>query len=139
MSDIKAPWHLWVVGVLTLLFNAIGIYSYLMTQTGQLASLGMTEDQIAYFEDFPAWADAVWALGVWGAFLGSILLLLKLKLAFFSFVVAIIGLVGTTYFENVLAETPDSLQNPALLISIWVTTLFSLWYSWRMKSKGVLR
>ncbi len=44
---IKTPWHLWVVGIATLLFNAIGCYSYTMTQTGSLADLGMTPDQIA--------------------------------------------------------------------------------------------
>ncbi|HCC25757.1 MAG TPA: hypothetical protein DEP97_00975, partial [Erythrobacter sp.] len=74
MTDTThTPWHLWVVGIATLLFNAIGCYSYLMTQTGSLAELGMTPEQIGYFDTFPAWADAAWALGVWCALLGSIL------------------------------------------------------------------
>lgn len=136
---VKTPWHLWVVGIATLLFNAIGIYSYLMTQTGSLADLGMTSEQIAYFESFPAWADGAWALGVWGAFAGSILLLLRQKLAFASFVVATVGLIGTTYFELVVTEIPESLQNPVLMAAIWISTLFSLWYSRRMAAAGVLR
>ena len=73
MTDTThTPWHLWVVGIATLLFNTIGCYSYLMTQTGSLAELGMTPEQIGYFDTFPAWADAAWALGVWGALLGSV-------------------------------------------------------------------
>ncbi|MEH6683018.1 MAG: hypothetical protein V7664_00825 [Qipengyuania sp.] len=136
---IKTPWHLWVVGIATLLFNAIGCYSYTMTQTGSLADLGMTPDQIAYFDGFPAWADAAWALGVWGAFTGSVLLLLRRKLALAAFVVATIGLIATTYFELVVSQIPDSLQNPALMAAIWISTLFSLWYSRWMGAAGVLR
>lgn len=138
-QDTQPPWHLSVVGIATLLFNAIGVYSYLMTQTGSLADLGMTADQIAYFDSFPAWADAVWALGVWGAFLGSILLLLRRKLAFAAFLVATVGLVGTTYFELVVTEIPAELENPALMAAIWISTLFSLWYARRMGAAGVLR
>ena len=136
-SAIRTPWHLWVVGIATLLFNAIGIYSYTMTQTGSLADLGMTADQIAYFDSFPAWADGAWALGVWGAFAGSILLLLRRKIAFAAFLIATIGLVGTTYFELVVSQIPESLQNPVLMAAIWITTLFSLWYSRRMAAAGV--
>lgn len=138
-SAIKTPWHLWAVGLATLLFNAVGVYSYLMTQTGSLADLGMTADQIAYFDSFPAWADMVWALGVWGAFAGSILLLLRRRLAFAAFAVATIGLIGTTYFELVVTEIPADLQNPALMAAIWISTLFSLWYARRMGAVGVLR
>ena len=36
----KAPWHLWVVGVVTLLWNAVGIFSYMMTHLGKLEDLG---------------------------------------------------------------------------------------------------
>ena len=132
-------WHLWVVGIATLLFNAIGCYSYLMTQTGSLAELGMTPEQIGYFDTFPAWADAAWALGVWGALLGSILLLLRRNLAFAAFAVATVGLIATTYFELLVSQIPDSLQNPLLMAAIWISTLFSLWYSRWMSAAGVLR
>ena len=43
----KAPWHLWLIGIATLLFNAMGVFSYTMTKLGKLADLGMTPEQIA--------------------------------------------------------------------------------------------
>ena len=46
----KTPWHLWVVGVLTLLWNAVGATSYTMTRLGMLEQLGMGETEIAFFE-----------------------------------------------------------------------------------------
>jgi hypothetical protein len=31
-APTKTPWHLWVVGILSLLWNAFGGYDYTMTQ-----------------------------------------------------------------------------------------------------------
>lgn len=135
----KAPWHLWAVGIVTLLWNAVGILSYLMTELGQLATLGMTESQIAYFETFPAWATAVWALGVWGAFFGSVFLLLRSRHAVTSLIVSVIGLVGTTVFQRVVTEVPPEMTNNALDAAIWIITLGTLWYAMRMRREGVLR
>ena len=135
----KAPWHLWVIGGLTLLFNAVGGYSFTMTRTGQLASLGMTADQIAYFDSYPVWANAFWALGVWGAIAGSLLLLFRSKWAVPALGVSVVGLIGTSVYQHILTETPESLQSWPLVIAIWATTLFLLWYAFAMRKAGVLR
>ena len=135
----KTPWHLWAVGGLTLLWNAVGIYSYMMTELGKLADLGMTADQIAFFESFPAWAVALWALGVWGAFIGSVLILLRSRWAVPSIAISVVGLVGTTIYQNFMIEVPAELQSLPLNIAIWATTLFMLWYAIRMRAQGVLR
>src|SRR3546814_7159427 len=31
-TTVKTPWHLWVVGVLSLLWNAVGAFDYTMTK-----------------------------------------------------------------------------------------------------------
>lgn len=132
------PWHLWVVGILTLLWNSVGVMSYMMTELGKLEALGMTPDQIAYFDSFPAWATAVWALGVWGAFFGSVLLLLRSRWAVTATVVSVIGLIGTTIFQNFMTQVPEELQSLGLDLTIWATTLFMLWYAMKMRRNGVL-
>lgn len=135
----KAPWHLWAVGILTLLWNGVGIFSYLMTHLGKLEDLDMTPDQIAFFDSFPAWANALWALGVWGAFFGSVLLLLRSRWAVTSIAISVVGLVGTTIYQNFMIEVPAELQSLPLNLAIWATTLFMLWYARKMQSEGVLR
>jgi hypothetical protein len=42
----------------------------------------MTPDQIGHYQEMPIWMTAVWTIGVWGAFLASILFLLWRKMAF---------------------------------------------------------
>jgi len=133
-----ALWHLWLVGGVTLLFNAMGILSYTATKLGMLAELGMTPGQIAFMESYPAWASALWALGVWGAFAGSVLVLLRSRLAVPAMVVALIGLIGTTVYNYALVEVPADMQAPALDAAIWAVTLFLLAYARAMRAAGVL-
>lgn len=137
-AEVKRPWHLWVVGILTLLWNSIGILSYLMTQTDNLDGLGMTDDAIAYVQSFPAWADAVWALGVWGAFFGSVLLLFRSRYAVWSLIVAMIGLIGTTVYQRMLTDLPPSMDDKILAATIWIITIGMLIYAKRMTDRGVL-
>ena len=73
-SGARTPWHLWVVGVVGVLWNAFGCIDYTMTNIQGdvwLRSMGMTAEQIASFNAMPAWMTAVWAVGVWGAMLGT--------------------------------------------------------------------
>ena len=138
----KTPWHLWAIGVVSLLWNALGVASYLATETGNLAAFGMPEETHAYFYGFPDWAVAVWALGVWGCFFGSIALLLRSRWAVALFGISIVGLLGTTIYERVVADIPPALDttgNTLLAVAIWVITIALFIYSRRMAAAGVLR
>lgn len=135
----KTPWHLWVVGVLTLLWNAVGGFSYTVTHLGMLADLGFGETEIAYFESHPMWANAFWALGVWGAIAGSMLILLRSRFAVHAVLIAIVGLLGSNFYQFAMTDIPESMESPALVVFIWATTLFMLFYSSRMARAGVLR
>ena len=51
-TAIKTPWHLWLVGVVAVLFNGIGVFDYVMSMTrgaSYMASAGMTPAQIAHY------------------------------------------------------------------------------------------
>ena len=139
LGAAEVPWHLWLIGGLSLLFNAMGVISYTMTKLDMLAEAGMTADQIAFMNAYPAWASAFWALGVWGAFAGSVLLLLRSRFAVVAMVVATIGLVGTTVYNYALIEVPAAMEAPALDIAIWAVTLSLLLYVRRMAAAGVLK
>lgn len=133
------PWHLWLVGVVTLLFNSMGIISYTTTKLGMLAEMGLTPSQIAFMASYPAWVSGFWALGVWGAFAGSVLLLLRSRLAVPAMWAALLGLLVTTIYHYALIEVPADMQAPALDVTIWVVTLSLLFYARAMVAKGVLR
>jgi hypothetical protein len=127
----------------SLIWNAFGAYDYLMTQTGNAAYLAMfSPEQRAYFESFPAWMEATWAIGVWGAVLGSILLLLRSRLALWSFAASLAGLALSTLWQFALSGADlGTLFGPAPMIMnamIWTIALALLFYAWKMKARGVV-
>ena len=145
----KTPWHLWVIGLVSLLWHAGGAYDYSMTQTRNMDYLAMAAENagvpldmiVDYYTTFPAWADAMWAFGVWGAVAGSILLLIRNRFAFHAFVLSIIGLVGTTFY-TATSDLPAELSSPFTWIFsavIWVVTIALAYYAKRMTAAGVLR
>lgn len=132
----KTPWHLWAVGVLSLLWNAIGCYIYTMTMLRDPSLMASAPpEMLDALDAAPVWADAAWALGVWGALLGSVFLLLRRSWAVPAFVVSLIGLLGTTIWQA-NAGIPMNVPQAAM---IWVIALFLLWYAWMMRRRCVLR
>ncbi len=143
-----APWHLWVVGVVSLLWNAFGCYDYLMTQTESreyltmMEAYGVTVDEaIAYYSAFPAWADFSWALGVWGSLAGSVLLLLRSRFAFHAFLLSLLGLLATMpySFGNPLPGVTDSSVSVGMTAAITIIIVLLVWYARAMTRRGVLR
>ncbi|ALG60735.1 hypothetical protein AAG593_10410 [Citromicrobium bathyomarinum] len=145
----RTPWHLWVVGIVSLAWNAFGANDYLQTQLGNLAYFESMMDGIeatpqqalAYFQSYPAWVHGAWAVGVWGAVLGSLLLLLRTRFAVHAFALSLLGLATTTVYQMVVGQ-PDWVQNTTttiITIVIWSIATFLLIYAASMRSKGVLR
>ncbi|HEX8364668.1 MAG TPA: hypothetical protein VF603_05225 [Allosphingosinicella sp.] len=139
----RAPVHLWIVGVVAILWNAFGCVDYLMTQTQNEAWLAQfTPEQRAYFDSFPTWLHGFWALGVWGALLGSLLLLMRSRHAVTAFAVSLVGLAVSTFYTRTQTTMPEGLDTPQMVgiqIVIWVAAIFFLVYAMKMRARGVLR
>lgn len=141
---MKAPWHLWLVGVIAVLFNAIGVFDFVMSMaqgSSYMASVGMTPAQIAHYEQMPAWMMAVWAIGVLGAMLGSVLILLRRKLAAPVFAISLAAFLINLLYTYVLTNGGEIMGRGMAITSAIITALllFFMWYSWLMMKRGVLR
>ena len=138
------PKHLWIIGIVTLLWNSFGAFDYLMSQL-QVESYmaNFTDEQRAYYDGFPAWAVAFWALGVWGAFFGSVALLLRSRWAVTLFAVSLLGLIGSSIYTYVLSDGLAMMSaSPGawvMTLLIWVVAIGLYFYARAQKSQGVLR
>lgn len=137
------PWHLWVVGVLALLWNAMGAFDYSATQLQLEAYLaGFTPEQRAYFDGFPPWVDASWAIAVWFSVLGSLALLLRRGVAVALFLISLAGLVVTSVHNFLLGDVSMAeIAGPEALyftMAIYVVALALLFYARRQRMNGVL-
>lgn len=140
----KAPWHLWLVGAFAVLFNAIGAFDHVMSMTKgatYMASAGMTPGQIAHYQEMPAWMLAVWAIGVWGAMLGSVLILLRNRLAFPVFAVSLTAFLVSLIYTYLLSNGGEVMGRQMTIVSAVITALllFFTYYAWLMAKRGVLR
>lgn len=143
-TTARVPWHVWLVGIVSLLWNAMGAFDYTMTHVrGEeyLRQMQMSEDVIAWLADVPFWATAGWALGVWGGVVGSILLLARSRHAVTAFAVSLAGVLLMTAYTLTTAA-PASMNSPGAQAFDWAIKLVAvllLAYAWAMRRRGVMR
>lgn len=141
----KPPWHLWAVGALGLLWNAYGGFDYFMSKTRgdeYLKAVGMTAEQITYFNAMPAWMTAVWAVGVWGALAGSVLLLIRSRYAVPVFAASLAAYVLSLVYQYLIAPMPASGNSGGMVVMqvvIFAGCVFFLWYARLARQRGWLR
>ncbi|MDI1326470.1 MAG: hypothetical protein PSV23_06690 [Brevundimonas sp.] len=139
------PWHLWAVGVISLLWNGFGAYDFVMSITQGEAywrASGMTDAMIAYYNAMPAWMYGPWVVGVWGAVAGSILLLLRNRYAVHLFALSLLGALISLLYGAVIDKAPPPPAEMAIMAwmpyVIALIAAFLAWYAWTMQKKGVL-
>ena len=140
----KAPWHVWLIGVFALLFNSIGLFDFAMSMVQGAeyqASAGMTPAQIAHYQEMPTWMTIVWAVGVFGAFLASILLLVRKKLAWPVFVVSLVAFLVSLHYTYVLTGGGAVMGQQMVITSAVIAGLLAFFsgYSWFMTARGLFR
>ncbi len=139
----RTPAHVWIVGILATLWNAFGAFDYVMTQTANEAYLSQfSAEERAFFDSFPGWMEAFWALGVWGALIGSLLLLIRSRYAVHAFGLSLVGIVVGMGYQYLAMEAPESLTTGAMAIMPWVILAVGIAlfvYARNQAAKGVLR
>jgi hypothetical protein len=144
----RAPAHLWIVGALSLLWNAFGCYDYVMTRmrnTDYLASAMPGVDPntaLAWVDSMPMLVQVGWALGVWLGLLGAVLLLMRSRWAVWSFGISLVGAVLSLGYQIALAPPlagADSAFMKAMPYVIILIAAFLFWYARNAEKKGMLR
>ncbi len=145
MTDVqKTPKHLWIIGIIGLIWNLMAAFDYLMAkfQVAAYTEMWSAAEQ-AYFTSFPLWVNATWAVAVWGAVLGSVLLLMRNEWAVAAFAISLLAMLLNTLYSFVLADLRiQDVAGPGALAFTSVIVIFALLllhYARRMRDAGVLR
>ncbi|MBU1286223.1 MAG: hypothetical protein KJ871_00715 [Alphaproteobacteria bacterium] len=139
-AGVKTPWHLWLVGGLSLLWNGFGCVDFTMTATRNAAYLEpYPQEMLDYWLNMPTWMWADWAVGVFGGLLGSIALLLRRKLAVPLFAASFIAASISMSF-GFLDENAPRMEGAGLMSGIIIViALLLAVYAWWMSRRDVLR
>jgi hypothetical protein len=136
------PKHLWAVGIFALLWSAMGAMDYFMTQTRNEEYMSsFTPEQLAFFYGMPAWADATWAIAVWGGVLGALLLLFRQRYAVWVFLASLTGMVVTA-IQNYALSNGMEIMGDAFVLGfnalIFLLSLTFFLYARAMLQRKVL-
>lgn len=145
-AQVRTPIHLWVVGILSLLWNAGGGYDYYMTRTENAAYLksagGDPAALLAYMAAMPLYAQVGWAVGVWASLLGSVLLLMRSRYAVHAFGISLLGAL-VSFASQIMGPAQPAQMTAGVMkyIPFLIIALIAvqLWYASRETKAGVLR
>ncbi|TZG25009.1 sugar transporter [Sphingomonas montanisoli] len=133
MAKRAVPTWFWIVAVLLLLWDAMGVAAFCMQYMmgpEQLAQL--PPDQREAFSSMPSWAWAAYGVGTIGGVIGSLLLLLRTKLALPLYLISLIAVLaqfGWTFFGYGMIHHSDVAMKaifPAVIIALCI---FQLWFA----------
>lgn len=138
-TTAKAPWHLWTVAILTLLWNGSGAYTIWMAQAGALPNL--RPDEIAYYEAQALWFMLVTDVALVAPLAAAVALMFRSKSALWLFGVSVAAILTTNTYD-LLAGSSRALANTGALVVtciIVVLAILQLIYARAQAKRGVLR
>jgi hypothetical protein len=129
----------WIICILALLWNIIGIMNFYMQVFISPETLAaLPEAERALIEASPIWTKVVFAIAVLDGTLGCVLLLMKKAVArpvlISSMLAVLIQMTYWLFFTNSMEVYGSTvLVMPLLVISV---SIFLVWYAYNVKSKG---
>lgn len=117
----KPPIWFWIVSVIALIWNVMGVKAYLdqAFRTETFKTMYTTE-QIAMIDKNPTWVTAAFAIAVFGAFLGCIALLLRKKIANTLFIISFLAVIAQSVFTFFLSEYKDQMNSFETTMSVMI-------------------
>jgi len=142
-NPVKAPWHLWAIGIVGTLWSAMGAMDYVMSKLRVESYMAaFTPEQLEFFYGFPIWVNAAWAIAVWGGVIGCLLLLLRKSVAVSVLLVSFIAMVITAIHNYGLSNGMEVVGDTFSLVftaAIFLVGLGLFLYAKAMRGKGVLK
>lgn len=138
-ASAKTPLHLWVIGVVALLWYVSGAYTIFMAQAGLLQ--GISPDEAAYYAAQPIWFKAVTDVATISAVVGSVLLLMRRQKAVRAFVLSLAAILVTHAYDFAMGTSRSFANQGAMIVNLIILTgaVLVMLYVSSMKRKGVLR
>ncbi|PNQ73050.1 hypothetical protein C1T31_08635 [Hanstruepera neustonica] len=133
-STNKPPVWFWIVSVVALIWNGMGVMAYLARAfaTDEMIAAMPEEQQAEFLVDYPAWYTAAFAIAVFAGALGCLALLLRKKWAYGLLVLSAIGAIVQHVYLFMNVDMPSVIM-PIIII---IVCLFLIWLSKQAIAKG---
>ncbi len=120
-ESVKPPTWFWIIAVVTLIWNLLGVFAYLGEVYAPPEVLEvMPEEQRMMIEQHPVWATGAYAIAVWGGFLGCLLLLFKRKFASILLILSLSGVIIHMIYNLFIADATISYGFAHVIVTILI-------------------
>jgi len=130
-----------IIGIVALLWNLLGVMSYIMQVTRSPTMFaGLSEAQLAVYESMPSWVTGAFAIAVFGGTLACVGLVVKKAWCVPVFLVSLVAIIVQFGYWLFGTDSIAVMGNEVFLMPALVTAVavFLVWYSRGAKSKGWL-
>ena len=133
-STKKPPVWFWIVSILALVWNGMGVIAYLAKAfaTDEMIAALPEEQQAEFLTEYPAWYTAAFAIAVFAGIFGCLALLLRKKWAYSLFIISTIGAIIQHAYLFMNVDMP-SLVMPVMIL---VVCVFLIWFAKNATTKG---
>jgi len=141
MSSSNKPSTLfWIVSVIALIWNVMGVMAYLGQVYMDEATLQtMPPEDQAYYAVLPSWVTAAFAVAVFSGALGSMALILRKKAAVSIFIISLVGVITqniyTFFMQDEITLLGTRMIWPIVVIAI---SFFLVFFARDGVKKGIL-
>lgn len=139
-SSTKPNTLFWIVSVIALIWNVMGVMAYLgQVYMDETTLQNMPVEDQAYYANVPAWVTAAFAIAVFSGALGSIALILRKKVANPIFVISLLAVLAQSAYTFFIQKEID-LAGTRMIWPILVITIsfFLVYFSRDGVNKGIL-
>ena len=118
-TTVKPPMWFWIISVLSLLWNLIGVVQYLAQAYMGVEELeSISQEQRIAFESQPSWVTGAFAVAVWGGALGCLFLLLRKKWAVPVLGISLIGIIAQVSYNLFISNNFELYGAQAVIMPI---------------------
>lgn len=137
----KAPAWFWVVSGISLVWNLMGVWSYLaQVSLSEEALAAMPEARRTLLETVPAWATAAFAIAVFAGALGCLFLLLKKSWSIHILAISLVAVVVQMFHAYIISNAWEVLgpMGAVMPLMVIIVASFLVWFGRFSKKNGWL-
>lgn len=140
-TGVKPPAWFWIVAILLVAWNAIGVYFCVdQIQHGAMSAMWeQTPYHRALYASLPVWYNWCYAVATFGGLLGALALLLKEKRArvlFWISLIAVIVQFGYVFAMTDMIAHQGAAKTVPFPVFIALVAAFSIWFAGMAARKG---
>ncbi len=142
MTTSKPNTGFWIIAVLALLWNLMGVFQYLTTTLmADTLAEAIPEEQMALMNALPSWYNYVFAVAVFAGTIGCLLLLIRKKLAVPVLGISLLAVLIQMGYWLFATDVMDVMGMTSVIMPLVVIiiAIFLYFYSKGASQKGWLR